>query len=93
MAVDDVTDRRHAERALAESEERFRSLADRVPGFVSIKDSEHRYLYLSSLLGARVDGGEEAWLGKRPEEIWIEEEAGSSTLPPTGPCPERWWTR
>jgi putative nucleotidyltransferase with HDIG domain/PAS domain S-box-containing protein len=70
VALDDITDRRRAERALAESEERFRSLAEQVPGFVSIKDSDHRYLYLNSLLGARVQGGEEAWLGRRPEDIW-----------------------
>ena len=75
VAVDDITDRRRAERALAESEERFRSLAERVPGFVSIKDSEHRYVYLNSLLGARIDGGKEAWLGKRPEEVWEPDEA------------------
>jgi PAS domain S-box-containing protein len=75
VAVDDITDRRRAERALAESEERFRSLAERVPGFVSIKDSEHRYVYLNSLLGARVGGGEDVWLGRRPEEVWEPDEA------------------
>jgi PAS domain S-box-containing protein len=79
VAVDDITDRRRAESALAESEERFRSLAERVPGFVSIKDSDHRYVYLNSLLGARVDGGEEAWLGKRPEELWEPDEAAASS--------------
>ena len=78
VAVDDITDRRRAERALAESEERFRSLAERVPGFVSIKDSDHRYVYLNSLLGARIGGGEEVWLGKRPEEIWEPDEAAVS---------------
>ena len=80
VALDDVTDRRRAARALAESEERFRSLAERVPGFVSIKDSDHRYLYLNSLLGARVQGGEEAWLGKRPEDVWLPDEAVVSNV-------------
>ena len=78
VAVDDITDRRRAESALAESEQRFRSLAERVPGFVSIKDSDHRYVYLNSLLGARVGGGEEAWLGRRPEEVWEPDEAAVS---------------
>jgi len=70
----DVTRRVEALEKVRESEERFRSLAERVPGFVSIKDSDGRYLYLNSTLGARVQGGEEAWLGKRPEEVWVEEE-------------------
>ena len=64
---------------MRESEERFRSLAERVPGFVSIKDSDHRYVYLNSLLGARVGSGEEAWLGKRPEEVWAPDEAAVSS--------------
>ena len=71
----DVTSRVMAEEQVRESEERFRSLAERVPGFVTIKDSEHRYLYLSTTAGARVQGGEETWLGKRPEEVWEEDEA------------------
>ena len=71
----DVTRRVEAEERVRESEERFRSLAERVPGFVSIKDSDQRYVYLNSLLGARIDGGEEAWLGKRPAEVWEPDEA------------------
>jgi PAS domain S-box-containing protein/putative nucleotidyltransferase with HDIG domain len=78
VALDDITDRWRAKRALADSEERFRSLAERVPGFVTIKDSDHRYLYLNSLSGARARGGEETWLGKRPEGLWARDEAASS---------------
>lgn len=78
VAVDDITDRRRAENALKESESRFRSLAERVPGFVSIKDSERRYVYLSSLAGSRARGGEEAWLGKRAEDLWDPGEAALS---------------
>ena len=69
---------RENEARVRESEERFRSLAERVPGFVTIKDSDHRYLYLNSLAGSRTQHGEETWLGKRPEEIWVEEEAALS---------------
>ena len=35
-----------------ERDGRFRSLAEQVPGFGTIKDSDGRYLYLSSLWGA-----------------------------------------
>ena len=75
----DVTGRVEALEKVHESEERFRSLAERVPGFVSIKDSDHRYVYLNSMLGARVGSGEEAWLGKRPEEVWEPDEAAVSS--------------
>ena len=75
----DVTQRVEALEKVRESEERFRSLAERVPGFVSIKDSDHRYVYLNSLFGARVGSGEEAWLGKLPEEIWAPDEAAASS--------------
>jgi len=69
---------RENEARVRESEERFRSLAERVPGFVTIKDSDHRYLYLNSLLGSRNELEEDAWLGKRPEDVWMEEEAAVS---------------
>jgi PAS domain S-box-containing protein/putative nucleotidyltransferase with HDIG domain len=78
VALDDITDHHQAQEALAESDERFRSLAEQVPGFVTIKDSDGRYLYLSSLWGALDESGTEGWLGKRPEEIWPEPVATTS---------------
>ena len=78
VALDDITDRYHAQLALAESDQRFRSLAEQIPGFVTIKDADGRYVYLSSLWGALEEGGEEAWLGKRPEEVWPASEAAIS---------------
>ena len=78
VALDNITDRFRAQLALAESDERFRSLAEQVPGFVTIKDSDGRYLYLSSLWGAVDESGEDGWLGKRPDEIWPEEVATES---------------
>ena len=79
-----------SEARVRESEERFRSLAERVPGFVTIKDSDHRYLYLNSLAGARIQNGEEAWLGKLPEESGCRKKRWSPTRPPTGRWPATW---
>jgi putative nucleotidyltransferase with HDIG domain/PAS domain S-box-containing protein len=69
--------RRH-EAQVRESEARFRGLAEAVPGFVTIKDPDHRYLYLSSLWGALDECGEQAWLGMRPEGVWPAAEAADS---------------
>ena len=79
VALDDITDRYRAQLALAESDQRFRSLAEQVPGFVTIKDSDGRYLYLSSLWGAVDEDGEDVWLGKRPEEVWPKAVAADAT--------------
>jgi putative nucleotidyltransferase with HDIG domain/PAS domain S-box-containing protein len=79
VALDDITDRYRAQLALAESDERFRSLAEQVPGFVTIKDSDGRYLYLSSLWGAVDESGPDVWLGKRAEEVWPPAEAAISS--------------
>ena len=67
VALDDITDRYRAQLALAESDERFRSLAEQVPGFVTIKDSDGRYLYLNSLWGAVDEGarGRSGWASAR----------------------------
>jgi PAS domain S-box-containing protein/putative nucleotidyltransferase with HDIG domain len=81
----DITARVEAEERVSErdaqvreSETRFRSLAEQVPGFVTIKDSDGRYLYLSSLWGAVDEGAKDGWLGKRPDEVWPEDVASVS---------------
>ena len=77
VALDDITQAKQAESALRESEERFKRFAERIPGFVSIKDAEHRYLYLSRLFDRDdLEASDDLWQGKRPGELWSAEDAG-----------------
>jgi PAS domain S-box-containing protein len=48
----DITDRKRAEEALRQSEERLRSILDNAPLAVSIKDVEGRYLFLNRTAAA-----------------------------------------
>ena len=49
VAVDDITDRRRAERDLRESEERFEQFADHFPGYLYMYDAELRCVYANQL--------------------------------------------
>jgi putative nucleotidyltransferase with HDIG domain/PAS domain S-box-containing protein len=66
----DARQRRRAETALRESEQRFIAFADQMPGRLWIRDSRLRYLYANPELAATVGCPEEDLLGKAPEDIW-----------------------
>ncbi len=90
----DVTGRVEALEKVRESEERFRSLAERVPGFVSIKDADRRYLYLNSTLGARVQRREKRLAGQASGGGLARGGGGGLATPQqSGPWPARWSTR
>jgi PAS domain S-box-containing protein/putative nucleotidyltransferase with HDIG domain len=77
--VEDVTAGVRAKEALLESEERFEQLAQRIPGIVTIKDADHRYVYGSAQAGAAGDVvAPESWTGRTPGEIWTRDEAAHS---------------
>jgi PAS domain S-box-containing protein len=62
--------RRRSVQALRESEERFSAIARRMPGYLWIRDSELRYVYVNPQLVAMLGRGERELLGRTPEELW-----------------------
>jgi len=70
VALDDITGRRVAEDALRESEERFKRFAERIPGFVSMKDEQHRYVFLSDNDETHAVVHAPEWSGRTPTEVW-----------------------
>jgi PAS domain S-box-containing protein/putative nucleotidyltransferase with HDIG domain len=68
--VQDITERRHAEEALRESEERFEQFAEHFPGYLFMHDELRRYIYVNrhEEKDGTVPRGE--WLGKTPLQVW-----------------------
>ena len=71
----DVSDRKQAERDLAESEARFRAFMDHSPIFAFIKDDQGRYVWGNSAWSARHRRPVGALLGRTDLELWPEETA------------------
>jgi putative nucleotidyltransferase with HDIG domain/PAS domain S-box-containing protein len=71
----DARRRRQAEAALRESEQRFASFAEFVPGRLWIRDDELRYLFVNQELAVSLGRGAGELLHKAPEEVWEPEQA------------------
>lgn len=75
----DITDRRRAEHALRESEQRFQVFMDNLPAVAWVKDSAFRYTYLNSPFEKMVGKGPRQMMGRTDFEVDWPEGGGEIT--------------
>ena len=70
-----ITERKQADEALRESEERFEGFAGHFPGYLFMEDEERRYVYVNR--PEKKDGEvlRRDWLGKTPSQVWEGDDA------------------
>lgn len=71
----DITDRRHAEQQLRESEQRFRQLADQMTDLVSVHDRDGTYVYVSPSIERILGFEPHDLIGKKPSDLMHPDDA------------------
>nr|MBI3612686.1 PAS domain S-box protein [Nitrospirota bacterium] len=70
VIVRDITQRKHAETALQESEARFKAFMDNSPTIAFLKDTQGRYAYVNRPFETFLNKPAAAVLGKSVFEVW-----------------------
>ncbi len=66
----EITERKRAEKALARSEKRLRSITENAPDFIFVKDDQRRYTFVNRAMQHLLNRPAEEILEKTPEEVF-----------------------
>jgi len=77
--INDITERKRAEAALSESEERFKAFIENSPAAISIKDLDRRFLMVNQTFEANHNLRRDELIGKTLEDMYSPEEAAVYT--------------
>jgi PAS domain S-box-containing protein len=70
QAQQEIAERKRAESALRESERRFATFMEHLPGIAFMKDTQGRYLYRNQAFEEAHGAKATEWQGKTDDEIW-----------------------